>query len=49
MEWCNAEEGGRWEIGFFFNFIREARRKNLFLMIICRGRELNDIVNYLVN
>lgn len=47
VRWCNQDEGGPWNLNFMINFIRNARKCWLSLIILHRGRETNGVADAL--
>lgn len=47
VSWCNAKEGGPWNLAFILNFIRNSLKEGLGFSIVYRGRESNYVADAL--
>nr|CCA66235.1 hypothetical protein [Beta vulgaris subsp. vulgaris] len=47
VSWCNAKQGGPWNLGFQLNFIRSAGSRGLKIEIIHKGRSSNQVADAL--
>lgn len=47
VQWVKQDSGGPWNLGFILNFIRAARKRDLNLTIVHKGRESNNVADAL--
>lgn len=47
VQWVMQNSGGPWNLGFILNLIRAARKRELNLSIVHKGRESNNVVDAL--
>ena len=45
VQWCNSAEGGPWNMNYFLNFIRNARKRDLKISIVHKRRSTNFVAD----